>query len=245
MVKYYKIDKIDLNMSPDIIKDEIAKLGPVSRGEKNVLLVFFGTAILWITSELWGSYVPFISDETIAIFGALALFIMPVDWRKGEFTLDIKTAVRGVSWETLLLVGGSMAIGSVFAKAGVANWLGSYLGFLGNLPEFMIILILGAICALVTEVATNMVVVTAFIPVIVGIAATLGISPTLLMLTATVSSSFAFMMPQATPPNAIAVGSGAIETKDLIKVGFWVKLICVTVFPLILFGITVGVFGIR
>lgn len=245
MVKYYKIDQIDLNMTSDVINDEIAKLGTVSRGEKNVLIVFFTTAILWISSELWSSYVPFIGDETIAILGALALFVIPVDWKKGEFTLDIKTAVRGVSWETLLLVGGSLAVGGVFAKAGVADWVGSYLGFLANLPEFMIILILGAMCAMLTELATNMVVVTAFIPVIVGIAANLGISPILLMLTATISSSFAFMMPQGTPPNAIAVGSGAIETRDLIKVGFLVKLICVTVFPLILFGITVGIFGIR
>lgn len=245
MVKFFKVDKIDLNMTPDVIEDEIDKLGPVSKGERNVLIVFSITAILWITSELWGGYFPFISDENIAIIGALALFIMPVDWKKGEFTLDIKTAVRGVSWETLLLVGGSLAIGGVFASAGVAEWIGSYLGFLGNFPEFVIILILGVLCALLTEVATNMVVVTAFIPVIVGIAANLGISPILLMLTATISSSFAFMMPQGTPPNAIAIGSGALETKDLIKVGFWVKMICIATFPLILFGITVGVFGIR
>ena len=242
LVKFFKVNEIEATMSTEMIDDELSKLGPLSAGERNVLIVFFGTALLWVTSELWKDLLPFVKDETIGMLGATMLFILPVE--NGEPTLDIKTAINGISWETVLLVGGSMAIGGVIATTGVADWLGGYLGFLENFNEVVIVLLIALICSLVTEVMTNMVVVTAFMPMIVGIGNQIGIDPMILMLTAIISSSFGFMLPQATPPNAIAVGAGGIEIKDMIKAGFWVKLICVAIFPIVMYGITKGIFKV-
>lgn len=243
ITKFFKIDEkesIDLK----VINDEIKNLGKMSKGEILTLAVFITAVILWITRIFWKKMFPFIGDETISIIAGISLFIIPVNFKKGQFLLDIKTGMESVSWGTILLLGGAMTIGKAFAKSGITDWIAGGLGFLNGVPTIFIVIFIGVIVAFLTEVTTNMVVVAAFLPMLSALAVKLGVSPLLLMLTATVSASFAFMLPPATPPNAIAYGSGYIDIKDLVKVGFWLKLICLAVFPAIIYLITMGLFGI-
>lgn len=243
MTKYYKINS-GKQLSTTVVSDEIKKLGKMSRGETLTVIIFICAVILWLTKSLYKPLFPMIGDETIAILAAIALFVTPVDYKKGEFVLDIKTAVEKVSWGTLLLIGGALTIGVAFSNAGCATWVAGGLGFLSNVPTIGIVLFVAIVVAFLTEVTTNMVVVAAFLPMLVGIAESAGIPPLLLMLTATISASFAFMLPPATPPNAIAYGTGYIDIKDLVKTGFWVKLICLVVFPFILYLITMNLFSV-
>ena len=243
MTKYYKIDS-NTKLDTSVVYDELEKLGAISKGEKLTIAIFLVAVTLWLTKSLYKPYVPFIGDETIAILAAVAVFVTPVDFKKGIFVMDIETAVEKVSWGTLLLVGGALTIGVAFANAGCAAWIASGLGFLSNVPPLGVVLFVSIAVAFLTEVTTNMVVVAAFLPVLVGIAQSVGMSPMLLMLTATISASFAFMLPPATPPNAIAYGTGYIDIKDLVKTGFGVKVICLIIFPIVLYVLTTGVFNI-
>ncbi len=236
MVSHFKVNasaKFDMR----IVNDEIRSLGPMGRGEKYTSFVFLGAVMLWLTRILWKDYLPYIGDDTISTLVGIMLFIIPVNIKKGEFLLDIKTGLESISWSTILLLGGALTMGDAFAKAGVADWIATYLSFLRGLPEFLVVILIGIIVAFLTEVTTNMVVVAAFLPMIAALAATTGISSLLLMITVTVCSSFAFMLPPATPPNAIAYGTGYIDIKDLMKVGLRVKLICLAIFPFIIYAV--------
>lgn len=244
MTKYYKVNETQ-TFNLDVIHEELDNLGKMSKGEKLTLFVFLLAAFLWLSRIFWKSKLPFIGDETISTFIGVILFLIPINFKKGELLLDIKTGMKSISWGTILLLGGAMTLGHAFSKAGVANWIAGGLGFLDGIPEILVVIIIGVIVAFLTEVTTNMVVVAAFLPMISAVAVSIGASPVLLMLTVTVAASFAFMLPPATPPNAIAYGSGYIQIKDLIKVGLLVKIACLAVFPIIMYLITMGIFGIR
>jgi sodium-dependent dicarboxylate transporter 2/3/5 len=241
MTKYYRVNQ-SIQLDTSVVNDELKKLGKMSKGEKLTVAIFLVAVVLWLTKTLYQPYFPMLGDETIAMLAAVAPFIIPVDFKKGIFVMDIKTAIEKISWGTLLLIGGALTIGGAFASAGCAAWIASGLGFLEGVPMFGIVMFVALIVAFLTEVTTNMVVVAAFLPMLVGIAESVGVSPFLLMLTATIASSFAFMLPPATPPNAIAYGTGYIEMKDLIKTGFWVKVICLVIFPIVLYLVTLRTF---
>jgi sodium-dependent dicarboxylate transporter 2/3/5 len=181
---------------------------------------------------------PMLADENYAVLIGLVLFIIPVDFKAGTFLMDSKTAIREISWSTYLLLGGALVLGDAFSKAGIAKWLASYMGFLSNLPEIGVVIAVAVIVAFITEFASNFVVASAFLPPIYGIAVELGITPMLLMMTVTLSASLAFMFPSGTPTNALAFGTGYIDIKDMVKGGFFVKLIGVVLFPVVFYFIS-------
>lgn len=243
LVKFYKVDKMK-NIDVTSINVEYEKLGPMSKGEKYTAVVFVVGIILWMTRVLWGDMLPFVTDETIAIGIAVATVAIPVDFKEGVYLLDIKSALNGVPWTACLLLGGSMVMGNAFNDAGCAGWIASQLGVLSAVPPLGIVIIVGIITAIITELTTNAVVVAAFLPVLAGIATGIGMSPLALMLTCMIASNFAFMLPPGTPPNAIAYSSGLIDIQDLIKGGLGFKIICIVLFPIIMYGITMGLFGV-
>ena len=243
LVKFYKVDKLD-EINVNIIKEEYKALGAMNKGEK-ITAVIFGAAVLtWMTSGLWKPFIPLATDETIAMAIAMAFLIIPVNFKKGEYVLTGKEAFKDAPWETMILLGGSMVMGNALTDSGVTGWIAGSLGSLGGMSELSIIIIVGVITALITEVTTNAVVVASFLPVLVGIANGIGMDPLRLMLTCMVASNFAFMLPPATPPNAIAYSTGAFEIKDMMKAGLGLKIIGLIVFPFIMYFVTFGIFNI-
>jgi sodium-dependent dicarboxylate transporter 2/3/5 len=243
MVKFFKVDKMkDINVSA--IDDEYHKLGPMSKGEKFTAYIFLFAIVAWMTrSQVWGKYIPFATDETIAMFAALLTIIIPVNWKEGEYLMDMKTAIKEIPWSACILLGGSMVMGNAFKDSGCAAWIAGKLGGLAGLSPLLIVIIVGVVTAIITELTTNAVVVAAFLPVLASVGTAIGVNPLAMMLACMLSCNFAFMLPPATPPNAVAYGTGEIEMADLIKCGLGLKIICLIIFPIIIYGITMGVFG--
>lgn len=244
MVKFFKVDKME-NIDIAVARQEFIALGKWSKGEIYTAAIFLLCIILWVTrTAVWGNFIPFASDETVAMVGALLTLVIPVNYKEAEYVMDLKTGLKEIPWTAVLLLGGSMVMGNAFKDAGCAEWVAGNLSGLEGMNPILIVVLVGVVTALITELTTNAVVVAAFLPVLAGVGAAIGVSPLAMMLACMLASNFAFMLPPATPPNAIAYGTGEIEMKDLIKCGLGLKLICLIVFPFVLYFITMGVFKI-
>ena len=212
-----------------LIREHIARLGPMSRQEKMVAAVFAAVASLWI---LRGLYQPaslsMVTDSTIAVAGALLLFLLPVDLKKREFLLDWKTAVS-IPWDIIILFGGGFALAQGFDKSGLTHWLAEQLMVLQG---FDVILIIAAVVLLVvflTEVTSNTATASLLLPVMGALATAIDMNPLGLMVAAVVAASFAFMLPVATPPNAIVFSSRYISIAQMAAAGFRLNLTGVVV----------------
>ncbi|MBW7470204.1 DASS family sodium-coupled anion symporter [Marinobacter sp. M216] len=222
-----------------MIRDELAALGPLTKGEKLVGLVFVVTASAWIFRPLLShGLMPWLSDTGIAIAAAVVMFILPVDSRRRVFVLDWDTA-RGIPWGVLLLFGGGLAMAGVIGSSGLAQWIAGSLGVAGVLPPVVIIALVVGVIIFLTEVTSNTATAAAFLPLLGALAVSQGVSPLLLTVPAAVAASCAFMMPVATPPNAIVFSSGHLKIGDMISAGFVLNLIgvgVVTVLCYVLLG---------
>ena len=244
MVKFFKVDKME-NIDISIARQQYEALGPMKKGEKYTAVIFLLCVVLWVTrSTVWGKLVPFATDETVAMLGAFLVMAIPLDYKENEYVCDWKTGFNDIPWNAVILLGGSMVMGNAFKDAGVAGWVANMLQGLAGMNAVVICIIVGIVTALLTELTTNAVVVAAFIPVLAGVGEAIGVSPFAMMIACMLACNFAFMLPPATPPNAIAYGTGEITMKDLITCGLGLKLIALVVFPIVLYGITMGIFGI-
>ena len=244
MVKFFKVDKMpDIDIS--IARRQYEELGPMNKGEKYTAIIFMICVVLWCTrSILWGDWFPFATDETIAMFGAIMVMICPIDFKKGEYVCDWKTGFNDIPWNAVILLGGSMVMGNAFRDAGVAEWIAAMLSGLEGMNSVLIVILVGIVTAIITELTTNAVVAAAFIPVLAGVGEAIGVNPFAMMLSCLVACNFAFMLPPGTPPNAIVYGTGEIELKDMMKCGLGLKIISLIIFPIVLYFIVMGVFGI-
>lgn len=207
------------------IDDEINKLGPMKRSECSVLVVFILTAFLWMTHPVL-SDLPGLSldDSSIAIFGALLLFILPAGGDKGERLLDWESAKK-IPWGVLVLFGGGLSLASGMSRNGVAAFIGNQFHGVGQIHPFWITLLVVLVVIFLTEIMSNTALVATFLPILAGVAAGFGVNPVLLLLPATLAASFAFMMPVATPPNAIVFSSGYISIPQMAKAGLVLNVI--------------------
>jgi sodium-dependent dicarboxylate transporter 2/3/5 len=226
-------------MDKSLLRSELENLGPMSRPEKYTLAVFLTTALLWMfRSDInlgfldipgWTTLIglkDYITDSTVAIMMALTTFLIPAEKLDGkqEFLMDWSCAGR-IPWGILLLFGGGFALASGFQDSGLTRWMGEQLGAFGFLPVMVIILIVSATTTLTTEFASNTAMASTILPIVAGLAVAIDLNPLLLMIPATISSSTAFMLPVATPPNAIVFGSGYIRIRDMVKIGLVMNLI--------------------
>ena len=194
----------------------------MSKGEKMVMGVFVFVAVAWIA----GSFVDiaYIDDTTIAIFGTLLMFLLPVDFKKGIFVLDWKTAVK-IPWDIVLLFGGGFAIAKGFAQTGLADWISSRLTSLEGIGLIGFVTIVTLLVIFLTEVTSNTATATLMVPIMGSAAVAMGVHPFATIIAACLAASFAFMLPCATPPNAIVFSSGAIRIVDMVKAGVWLNFI--------------------
>jgi len=211
----------------EIIDEEINALGSMTREEKLVLVVFTATAAAWISrSFVLEPVIPGIADSVIAIVGALALFLIPAREDDGSFTflLDWETAVN-IPWGIILLFGGGLSIAAGFEETGLAEWLG---GLLSGLEGVSIVLVMAVVVLLtifMTEVTSNTATTAMLMPIMASLAVGLAIHPYGIMIGAATAASFAFMLPVATPPNAVVFGTGYITMPQMAKTGFGLNII--------------------
>ncbi|WP_255611968.1 SLC13 family permease [Marinobacterium arenosum] len=204
-----------------LIDEQLHALGPMSRAEKLVLLIFGLTAAGWI---LRGFIKPaMIHDATIAITGALLLFITPLNLKKGEFLLDWQSAVK-LPWGVMLLFGGGLALAQGFQSSGLTEWIGNQLSLLSGINLTLFIGVVVLLTLFLTEITSNTATATLLIPVMAAVAGTMQVHPYGPVVGAAVAASFAFMLPVATPPNAVVYGAGYVTILQMAKAGFWLNL---------------------
>ena len=222
----YKFDNQNFDSGMNEINDQLKSLGKISYEEKSVMIIFIATALAWITqSFVIKKYVPEIDDTIIAIIAAVTLFILPN--KKGdEKLLAWEDAVK-LPWGILLLFGGGMALAKGFDSSGLAIWIGGQMSFFDTIPLLALLLFLVAMVNFLTEITSNLATTAMLLPVLVALAETIGVNPYYLLIGATVAASCAFMLPVATPPNAVVFGSKILKIDDMIKKGFWMNLISI------------------
>lgn len=229
LVKFlFNTKDLQLSKGSEVIAHEIEKMGKITKEEKIVLAVFITVGILWVVTPFIAKSFPVlkgrVNDTVIAMFGTMLLFMIPADWKKGIFILDWKTAVK-IPWDIVLLFGGGFAVASGFQKSGLADFIAKQLNGLDGLHMLVFITIVTLLVVFLTEITSNTATATLLVPIMGASAVTLGIHPYATIVPACVAASFAFMLPVATPPNAVVFGSGAVRIKDMAKAGLWLNLI--------------------
>ena len=238
----YKFDNQNFDSGMNEINDQLKSLGKISYEEKSVMIIFIATALAWITqSFVIKKYIPEIDDTIIAIIAAVTLFILPN--KKGDKKLlDWEDAVK-LPWGILLLFGGGMALAKGFDSSGLAIWIGSQMSFFDAIPLLALLLFLVAMVNFLTEITSNLATTAMLLPVLVALAETIGVNPYYLLVGATVAASCAFMLPVATPPNAVVFGSKILKIDDMIKKGFWMNLISIFVLTAAVYWILPIIWG--
>ena len=231
----------------EMIEREIAEMGSISGPEMRVAFVFVGVALLWITQPLLSQVVPGLSDTGVAMAGALALFLLPADLRRGVFLLDWKTA-ESLPWGVLLLFGGGLSLAAAVSSTGLAEWISGMFTGIAGWPTVFVIASVAGVVILLTELTSNTATAAAFLPVMVALALGIGQDPLLFAIPTVIAASCAFMLPVATPPNAIVFGSSFITIRQMARAGLVLNilfLILVTALTYLMlpiaFGVEVGV----
>ena len=204
----------------------LSSLGRITYEEKIVALVFALTAFCWITrSVLLQKLLPALDDTIIAIFFAIVLFLIPSK-KKGEQVINWEEAVK-MPWGIILLFGGGMALAKGFESSGLAEWIGGQMTTLSGLPILILILVLIASVNFLTEITSNLATTAMLLPVLAPMALTIDVHPFVLMVGAAVAASCAFMLPVATPPNAVVFGSGYLRIPDMVGKGLFMNIISI------------------
>ncbi len=211
----------------------LPSVGTWRKEESRTLLVFGMTALFWITRQQpfggWVGFVegqgillPYANDASIAFIGVLFLFVLPSD-QEGKL-LDWNTVTK-IPWGVLILFAGGLCLASAFKSSGLSALLGNSMSSLGTLPVLLSITSICLVITFLTEVTSNTATTTILLPILVIAANTANVEPKLFMIPATISASFAFMLPVATPPNAIVFSSGKFSVREMAKEGFILNLI--------------------
>jgi sodium-dependent dicarboxylate transporter 2/3/5 len=208
--------------------EERRTLGPLSRGEKGTIAVFVFAVVCWISNPFWIHIFPsaiaerlsWVDEYSIALVAGLLLFLVPVKLSEAEFVLTWSDT-RFVDWGTLVLFGGGIALSDAMFKTGVASWIATTaVGLLGTPSTFVMLCAVVLLMALLTEVTSNTAVTSMFVPIIISIAISTGENPVTLAIAAAIAASMAFMLPVATPPNALVFGTGYVRLRDMFRAGF-------------------------
>ena len=201
------------------------EIGKAKISEKVVGIVFFLTGSLWIFRRTLNDKLGLtLNDTSIGLFGALLLFIIPIGKNKRACNWEV---ANKIPWGVLFLVGGGIALSNAFQSSGLAQWIGSFSVHLYGLNIYLLIFISVAIIIFLTELNSNTATVATFTPVLIIFAVGLEVNPLFFVIPTTIAASCAFMLPIATPPNAVIFGSGKINIKDMVKVGIRLNLVSV------------------
>ncbi|MFH1862792.1 MAG: DASS family sodium-coupled anion symporter [bacterium] len=237
----------------EVIRQELAKLGRLSSPERRVALVFILTALAWLCSEEknFGAFLlpglknlfPGIGDGSIAIAGAIALFLLPAKGLFGEKLLDW-TAAKDIPWGVLLLFGGGLALAEGFQQTGLDNWIGQQLSLFQHTPHLLIVLIVTILVIFLTEVTSNTATTAMILPVCVSLASGIGMDALMLIVPATIAASCTFMLPVGTPPNALIFASGYVTIPQMARIGVGMNLLGIILITVFSYFVAVPILGI-
>jgi sodium-dependent dicarboxylate transporter 2/3/5 len=215
-----------------VITDMLRALGPASRAEWTVGTITAITAVLWIARPLVAGIVGGLSDTGIAMAAAVLLFLVPTDWARNERALDWAAAEQ-LPWGVLVLFGGGLSLAGAIQQTGLAVWIGGTLTAASSWPVLLVIVIVAAGIVFLTELTSNTATAAALLPVVAALAGAIGVAPLLLTVPTAIGASCAFMMPVATPPNAIVYGSGHVTIQQMMRAGFGLNLIFILLITLV------------
>ncbi|MGB0839615.1 MAG: SLC13 family permease [Chitinophagales bacterium] len=225
------------------INRQVKALGRIGYEEKVVLGVFVATAVAWISrSFLLKKWIPNIDDTIIALIAALVLFLLPAAKDKKRPIITWNEAVK-IPWGILLLFGGGLALAQGFKASGLAIWIGSQMTLLEGVALIVVIMVLVAAVNFLTEITSNLATTAMLLPILAPLALAIDVHPYLLMVAATVAASCAFMLPVATPPNAVVFGSGYLKIVDMVKAGIWLNVISILLLSLIVYFVLPNLWG--
>lgn len=238
-------------------RHQLEEMGRTSFEERSVFIVFVMLALLWLlrvdlefgwfTIPGWANIFPeskFINDGTSAILMAILLFLIPSKEERGKTLLDWATAAR-LPWQILLLFGGGFALATGFKESGLSMWFGGHLAGMVTFHPIWVILMVSLTITFLTELTSNTATTEMILPILAGMAISSGIHPLLLMIPATLSASMAFMLPVATPPNAIIFGTGRISVARMARTGLFLNLVGAIIITLMMYFWGEVIFGIN
>jgi solute carrier family 13 (sodium-dependent dicarboxylate transporter), member 2/3/5 len=213
--------------SDQLINEKLHQLGKLRREEKFVMAIFIVTCLLWVFQQpiniLLGK--DMLNDTNVAMTGGLLMFIVPTDWRKMQFILQWQDTER-MAWGILFLFGGGLCLAQGLSNAGIIQVVGAKIAEQSSSTQWLLFGLITA-SVFITELMSNVALVQIFIPVVFGIANSLGVDPLLLGMPVTIGASMAFMFPVATPPNAIVFSSGHMKVKHMMKAGILLNIVSI------------------
>ncbi|MBU0723378.1 MAG: DASS family sodium-coupled anion symporter [Alphaproteobacteria bacterium] len=228
LVRIYPISDDIGDGARQIVEDEKGKLGAMTTAEKRVGAIFLLTALAWVTRPLFSDYIPGIDDTVIAIAGALLLFMIPSGMSEDESDnrrlLDWDDLKR-LPWGVLLLFGGGLSLAGSISGSGLAEWIGTLLEGFAAWPIILIVALATVAMIFLTEITSNTASAATFLPLGGAVAVGMGLDPMLLAVPLALAASCAFMLPVATPPNAIVYASGQVSIKQMMTAGIWLNII--------------------
>jgi len=246
----YPVGTKEIENVDNLLSDLNGQLGRMKRAEQLTLGIFLLTASAWVFRPLlnvfhFAGLSPFagLTDSGIAVIAALLLFITPVHISRGEFLIDWKTAVK-LPWGLLILFGGGLSLAAALDNTGFSEFLGSRALVLSELPTLVIMIFITGMMIFLTEMTSNTATTATLIPVLYAVAVGLGVDPYMLIIPAGIAASCAFMLPVATPPNAIVFGSGLVTIPQMSRAGLWLNLVGLVVITVMTYALILPILGI-
>jgi len=229
--------RVDIPASPEaaeVIRDMRIEMGVMSAPERRVGLLFLMVVALWMSRKWLNtiSGLEGLSDAGIVMAAALLLFVIPSEKGSASRLMDWEDVAR-LPWGVLILFGGGLALAAQVSGSGLAVWLGESLLPVANLGPLVLIVAAAGLVVFLTELTSNLATTATFLPVIAAIAAQSGIEPLVLCVPVTLAASCAFMLPVATPPNAIVFSSGVLTIPEMVRAGFFMNLVALVVLTLL------------
>ena len=218
------------------IKRQLTELGQISYEEKIVLVVFIITGLAWISRTFFlNLFLPSLDDSMIALISAISLFLISTGKKhKDQKIMHWEDAVK-LPWGILLLFGGGLAIAEGFQSSGLASWIAENLTQLNGFSLFTILLVAITAVNFLTEITSNLATTAMLLPILAPTAVMLGVHPYMLMVGATLAASCAFMLPVATPPNAVVFGSNYLKISDMVRVGVLMNIVSIIIIFLMVY----------
>ena len=235
-----------------VLREELGRLGAMTRPEKLILVVGVVAATAWVSrgflaesgyiKSVWPAF-GMVHDATIGIVCALALFVIPVSVEKRVFLLDWETAVK-IPWGVVVLFGGGMAIAHGFTKTGLDQFIAAKLTAMQGTSVVVFVGVVVLMTVFLTELTSNTATATLLVPIMGSAAVAMGVHPFATIVGACLASSFAFMLPVATPPNAIVFGSGCVSIRQMARAGVWLNIVGTVVITLFVTVLMPALWGI-
>ncbi|MCG8510276.1 MAG: DASS family sodium-coupled anion symporter [Rhodospirillales bacterium] len=229
-----------------IIGEELDKLGPVGRGEKLIAVIFVATALMWMVRPIIDRWLPGVSvtDPGIAVIAALIVFVVPVEPKNRVFLLDW-TATQKLPWGVLILFGGGLSLGAAINQTGLSEWIATAMAGASGWPTLALICGVVVAVMLISHMTSNTATAAAFLPLTAALAVSLGENPLLLTIPMVLAASCVFMMPVATPPNAIVFASGELTVPQMARAGFLINVVSLVLILFVAYSLMELAFGIQ